>query len=120
MERAFKPYIKHCFLDLYKPNNICFQTLQCPIFRGVISLSLLARIFPAFSQTEIFVETFFILVAVARLVLLVQTSGLLYFLGEKLNFKFSFIHILRIMCLKVPKVGLNIKKHEEISNTFAF
>ena len=51
-------------------------------------------------------------------ILIVETSALLLFLEEKLNFKFSFIRILRIMRLSVKKVELNVSEHEKITRYF--
>ena len=46
---------------------------------------------------------FFFRCAMAHWFLIIETSGLLHFWEEKLNFKFSFIHILRFMHLNVDK-----------------
>ena len=49
----------------------------------------------------------------ARWFLVVETSGLLQFWEEKLNFKFSFMHNLRIMHLNVKEVELKIRENEK-------
>ena len=49
--------------------------------------------------------------------LIVETSGLLRF-WEKLNFKFSFKHILRIMHLNVKEVELKIRENEKFKIFF--
>ena len=54
----------------------------------------------------------------ASLFLIVETSALLRCLEEKLNLKFSFVHILRIMRLTVKRVELNVSKHEKITRYF--
>ena len=51
----------------------------------------------------------------AQLFLIIETSALLRPLEEKLNFKFSFMHILRIMRLSVKKVELNVSEYEKIT-----
>ena len=48
----------------------------------------------------------------AHLFLIIETSGFLRFSEEKLNFKFSFIHIL-CMRLSVKEVELKIREHEK-------
>ena len=49
----------------------------------------------------------------ALLFLIIETSGLLCFLEEKLTFKLSFIHILLIMHLNAKEVELKIRENKK-------
>ena len=73
---------------------------------------------PGLSASGIFRAKTFFCRAISPLFVIVSTSTMTCFWEEKLNFNFSFIHILRIMRLSVQKRELNVSEHVKTTSYF--